>query len=637
MTRFLLTFLALITIAVTAHAQLGGTDTKPGDACTAAEEGYVRRNASADRDINEITLICDGSQWQSAAGGGLAALQGQDDTGPCTEEKDGLIRYRTSGNPKWEYCDGGTTSWLPFRLPQCQNDDAGVCTLAALRSSNDPQFKASSIRCGDKVLGVTGTYGNGSSSAFTFTDVTNASLSTLTTASAVTISGIPAGCPGVVEVSGQGGPQISINGGTWSTSSTISNGQTLAVRLTSSGSFSTAHTATIAIGATEDTWTVTTLAADTTPNAFTFTEVTGANPSTLTTATSITISGVNTSTPVSVTGTGATISINGGSWVTSGTITNGQTLAVRLTSSGSFSTAMSATINVGGVTDSWSVTTRAANNCTAASRTWLTNCTATVSAAAHGANGTGTITNPGGCGTTYYGSGTFACSDGTFTYSTGTCTQQTACDTAPNAFSFTPNLTDQALNTLVYSNTVTISGFNTSTSVSVSGTGSPQISINGGGWVTSGSITNGQTLRVRLTTANANATARTAAVNVGGVTDAWSATTEAGCGGVMVGGYCWYMGAANASCTSTCAAHGGSDDSGTINYAGSGGSNAGCSAVAVAILGESGVTQVTTGTWHHGCVAYKMGASWWIMRYTSGTTTAAASSSSEQRFCSCNN
>jgi len=64
-----------------AQAQLGGADTKPGDACTAAEEGYVRRNASADRDISEITLICDGSQWQSATGGGssgtdtLAALQ----------------------------------------------------------------------------------------------------------------------------------------------------------------------------------------------------------------------------------------------------------------------------------------------------------------------------------------------------------------------------------------------------------------------------------------------------------------------------------------------------------------------------------------------------------------------------------
>lgn len=453
--RLLLLVCAVFALVAPAHAALDGWDNKPGDPCTPAEEGHTRRNASADLDGSQITLICDGSQWQSA-GGGLAALQGQDDTGPCTLEKDGLIRYRTSGDPHWEYCHGGTTSWLPFRLPQCQDDDAGACTLAALRSSNDPQFKASSIRCGDKLLGVTGTYGSGSSSAFTFTDVTNAALSTLTTASAVTISGIPAGCPAEVEVSGQGSPQVSVNGGAWGTSASIANGQTLAVRLTSSASFSTAHTATITIGSTEDSWSVTTLAADTTPNAFTFTDQTNVALSTLTTSNTITISGINTTTPVSVTGTGAQISINGGAWGTSGNITNGQTLAVRLTSSASFSTAMTATVNVGGVTDNWSVTTLPA-------------------------------------------------------------------DTTPDAFTFTDQ-TNVALSTLITSNTITISGINTTTPVSVTGTGA-QISINGGAWVTSGNITNGQTLAVRLTSSAAFSTAMTATVNVGGVTDNWSVTT----------------------------------------------------------------------------------------------------------------
>lgn len=70
MNKLLLILLALITFHTPAFAQLGGTDTKPGDACTAAEEGYVRRNASADRDASEITLMCDGFQWQSATGGG---------------------------------------------------------------------------------------------------------------------------------------------------------------------------------------------------------------------------------------------------------------------------------------------------------------------------------------------------------------------------------------------------------------------------------------------------------------------------------------------------------------------------------------------------------------------------------------
>ncbi|MFA7307946.1 MAG: fibrinogen-like YCDxxxxGGGW domain-containing protein [Hyphomicrobium sp.] len=70
MNRILLLLVALVTLSTTAQAQLTGTDIKPGDPCTAAQEGHVARNASADRNISEITLICDGSQWQSATGGG---------------------------------------------------------------------------------------------------------------------------------------------------------------------------------------------------------------------------------------------------------------------------------------------------------------------------------------------------------------------------------------------------------------------------------------------------------------------------------------------------------------------------------------------------------------------------------------
>jgi hypothetical protein len=76
MNKRLLTLLAcwalLTIVAPPAFAQLTGTDIKPGDPCTAAEEGYVARNASAARDASEITLICDGTQWQSATGGGAS-------------------------------------------------------------------------------------------------------------------------------------------------------------------------------------------------------------------------------------------------------------------------------------------------------------------------------------------------------------------------------------------------------------------------------------------------------------------------------------------------------------------------------------------------------------------------------------
>lgn len=359
--------------------------------------------------------------------------------------------------------------------------------------------------------------------AFTFTDVAGANPSTLSASSSVTISGINTATP----VSATGGAQFRINGGSWVSSGNITSGQTLEVRLTSSASFSTAVSTTVTVGTVTDSWSVTTRAADTAPNAFNFTDLTGVNLSTLSASTAITPTGYEAGAAVSVTGSGSPqMSINGGTWGTSGTITPGQTVAVRLTSSAAVSTALTATVTIGGVSDTWSVTTRAGNSCSAVSKTWLTNCTATVSAAAHGANGTGTITDPGGCGTAYYGSGTFACADGTFTYTSGTCTQQTACDTTPNAFTFT-DATGVQLSTLTTATAITISGINTSTPVSVTGTGAT-ISINGGAWVTSGTITNGQTLAVRLTSSASFATGITATINIGGVTDSWSVTTRAG-------------------------------------------------------------------------------------------------------------
>lgn len=293
---------------------------------------------------------------------------------------------------------------------------------------------------------------------FSFTDVTLAAFNTLTTSNAVTITGIDTATP--VSVTGAGSPQIRINGGSWVTSGTITDGQSLQVRLTSANTSATANAATVTVGTVSDNWSVTTI--DITPNAFSFTDVTGVNLNTLTTSNTITISGIDTPTSVSVSGDGSPrIRINGGAWVTSGTITSGQSLAVRLTSANAGSTARSATVTVGSVTDNWSVTTKS------------------------------------------------------------------IADTTPDDFNFT-DVSGAVQRAFIISDTITISGIDTPTSVSVSGDGSPQVSINGGAWVTSGTITNGQSLAVRLTSADADNTMRLATVTVGGVTDNWEVTTAAG-------------------------------------------------------------------------------------------------------------
>ena len=97
---------------------------------------------------------------------------------------------------------------------------------------------------------------------------------------------------------------------------------------------------------------------DTTPDAFAFTDQTGVAISTQITSNSVTITGITGSVNVSVTGDGSPeVRINGGSWVTSGIIQNGQGLEVRLTSSASYTTTHSATVTVDTENDQWDVTT----------------------------------------------------------------------------------------------------------------------------------------------------------------------------------------------------------------------------------------------------------------------------------------
>jgi len=109
-----------------------------------------------------------------------------------------------------------------------------------------------------QLVGV-GTSTCGSVSGLSFTNVSSASLNTsYTTTPAATITF--SGCSGALSVSvtGVATAQISVNGGAWSTSGAIQSGQTLQVRLTSSGSVSTGLTATVTVGSSSTNWTVTT-------------------------------------------------------------------------------------------------------------------------------------------------------------------------------------------------------------------------------------------------------------------------------------------------------------------------------------------------------------------------------------------
>jgi len=192
--------------------------------------------------------------------------------------------------------------------------------------------------------------------AFAFVDVIDQAISAPITSNAVTIIGINAAT--AISVSGNGGT-YSINGGAFTAvAGTVTSGQTVAVRQTSSATPATATTTTLTVGGVSDDFSVTTVAADTTPTAFSFVDVTNAVVSTVSTSNTVTIAGINTATPISVSGNGGTYSINGGAFTAvAGTVTSGQTVAVRQTSSAAFATATNTVLTVGTVSDTYTVTT----------------------------------------------------------------------------------------------------------------------------------------------------------------------------------------------------------------------------------------------------------------------------------------
>ena len=126
---------------------------------------------------------------------------------------------------------------------------------------------------------------------------------------------------------------------------------------------------------------------------------------------------------------------------------------------------------------------------------------------------------------TWIDNGSVSCSSSYNLY----CINQISTTCSAEAFSFA-SLAVQPLSTLVTSDTLTPTqscASGTTAPVSVSGPGSPQISINGGAWASSGTMNPGDTLQVRQTTSASNSTTQTDTITIGNTTGTWAVTTQA--------------------------------------------------------------------------------------------------------------
>jgi hypothetical protein len=387
--------------------------------------------------------------------------------------------------------------------------------------------------------------------AFTFTDQTNVPLSSTITSNSITVSGINA--PAEITVTGG---TYSINGGAFtSLGGSVNNGDTVQAQHTSAATFSTNTDTTVSIGSVSDTFTSTTLAADTTPNAFAFTDQTNVPLSSVITSAAITVSGINTAAPISV--TGGMYSINGGAFTAAaGTVNNGDTVRAQHTSSASFSTNTDTTVTIGGVSDTFTSTTLAADTTPNAfaftdqtnvpRSSTITSNSITVSgintAAPISVTG-GTYSINGGpftsvAGNVNNGDTVQAQHTSSASFSTNTDTAVTiggvsdtftsttlGADTTPNAFHFNdqPNVPPS---TFIVSNIITVSGIDSPAPISVTG---GAYSLNLQPFTSApGTVNNGDSVQLSHTSSASYGTATDTTVTIGGVSDTFTSTTIVG-------------------------------------------------------------------------------------------------------------
>jgi hypothetical protein len=202
-------------------------------------------------------------------------------------------------------------------------------------------------------------------------------------------------------------------------------------------------------------------APDSVPNAFSFSTQNDVERDTLTESNTVTLYGLTGYAALSL--DKGEYRRNGGAWTSAAAsnIVNGDTIQLRLTSSSEYSTASTATLTVGGVSAGFTLNTKA---------------------------------------------------------------DPTVNDSTPDSFNFIA-LTDQALNQLVESNTITVSGISIAADVTVS---NGEFKIDDGSWSSlSATINNGQTVTLRHTTSADYASDVVSSLNIGGVSAEFRSTTQA--------------------------------------------------------------------------------------------------------------
>ena len=394
--------------------------------------------------------------------------------------------------------------------------------------------------------------------SFSFTRVMDVELTSHIISESVTISGINVAVP----VSVSGGEYAIDDGEFTSAMGTISNNQSLRLSHTSADSLATSQSTTVTVGDYSTSFRSTTRSVldDTTPDAFSFASKSDVSTGVVVLSDSVLIGGIEVAAPISI--SAGEYSIDGGAFTaTSGSISNGQTLQLRHTSASERGSTTITTVTVGDYSADFGSTTIADSaDTTPDAFSFATQ--HSVGRSDYAYSEAVTITGLGAPASLNISSNSEYSTDGGQTYSsasgtisTGTSiqlrhvssseygastmstltiggvaghfesiTEAAPGDSEPDGFTFT-ELSNAPLGASSESNVVYISGISEPVTVTVSG-GEYRIA-EGDYTATDGSINNGQSLQLRHTNASDHSITTTTTVTVGGVSAAFSSTTEA--------------------------------------------------------------------------------------------------------------
>lgn len=396
---------------------------------------------------------------------------------------------------------------------------------------------------------------------FTFASIIDAELSQVYDSEIITISGLEV-CQ---EAFVTNDAVFSVNGNAFAAGfQTVCNGDTIQLRMVSSATNATKKTTTLSVGVTSADWNITTKSlGNNVPNDFSFIDVVDAPILSYVESNVVTITGITGDT-----GVGAPSNTNFESRINDGTgwglwsnfpktMFNGQQLQLRTLTSDVLGESATTSIVVGdGAARSWTVTNVAiadsnpdffdfidkinqpASTLVESEYVTITGINVPTNIVCSNPLAEIIIFDPISGATTLYGPSTTVLNNQqvkirllsspdpggevntnvtigndlasnltdiwrVFTTSAG--------DIIPNAFYFV-NKNNQPPNTYVTSNTVLISGITSPSPISITG---GDFRVDGGNWITTGDISNGQTLQVRILTAPTLATSKSLSITLG--------------------------------------------------------------------------------------------------------------------------